>query len=283
MSSQTLLEKCCLIGQPVAGNPTHYMIEQAIRQAGSDWRFLTFEVSKEDFADAMRGVRALGLRGVKLIAPHREAVLEFVDEQSDHAQLARSANCVTRRDGRLIADNTTGQALAKLVGEIAAASGFQVTIFGAGRAAAAIGAALALCGAAGVTFISRTAEPAMQLVSRINSDTNCTATHEVWPDSKYVVASDVNLLINATSLGTTDPDEPLPIDVDSLRPDLIVADISFNPPNTWLLEEATRRQCQVIDGLSILVEQTALALQDWSGIEADRHAMREAAEEFLVV
>ena len=88
MSNQSLLEKFCLIGQPVAGNPTHYMIEQAIRQASVDVRFLTFEVSIDDFGDAMRGIRALGLRGVKITAPPREAVLQYGDRPTDHALLA---------------------------------------------------------------------------------------------------------------------------------------------------------------------------------------------------
>ena len=45
MSSATLIEKCCLISNPVAGNPTHYLVEQAFAQKGLDWRFMTFEMN----------------------------------------------------------------------------------------------------------------------------------------------------------------------------------------------------------------------------------------------
>jgi len=44
VSSATVIEKCCLIASPVAGNPTHFMIEQAFLLAGLDWRFMSFEV-----------------------------------------------------------------------------------------------------------------------------------------------------------------------------------------------------------------------------------------------
>jgi shikimate 5-dehydrogenase len=37
----------------------------------------------------------------------------------------------------------------------------------------------------------------------------------------------------------------------------------------------------VIDGVDLYVEQTALAFSTWTGVEPDKSAMREAAEEFL--
>jgi len=47
---------CCL-GQPVAGNPTQYMMEQAFIAAGLDWRYLTLEVPPDKLADAIRGTK----------------------------------------------------------------------------------------------------------------------------------------------------------------------------------------------------------------------------------
>src|SRR4051812_38760985 len=63
--SATLIEKCCLIANPAAGNPTHYLVEQSFAQSGLDWRFMTFEVEPPQLGDAMRGIRALGFHGVK--------------------------------------------------------------------------------------------------------------------------------------------------------------------------------------------------------------------------
>ena len=80
VTSATVIEKCCLIANPAAGNPTHYLVEQAFAQSDLDWRFMTFEVEPEKLGDAMRGIRALGFRGVKVGEPFHESVIEHVDE-----------------------------------------------------------------------------------------------------------------------------------------------------------------------------------------------------------
>lgn len=256
------------------------MIEQAMQQSGSDWRFLTFEVGPEAFGDAMRGVRALGLRGVKIIDPHREAVLDFVDDRTDHARLARSANCITLENERLIAENTLGKACVALLDS---AKDKRILVLGAGKTGRAIASAAALAGAAAVTVVSRSVDKGTELASVISQETKVPAESAPWPNDKLTIPVDVDVLANATSIGSVDPDQSLPIDADSLRAELTVADVTFNSPSTWFLRAAADHGCHTIDGLSILVEQTALALRQWTNIEADRNAMREAAEEFLAI
>ena len=58
------------MGDPVAGNPTQYMLEKAFDAARLDWRFLTFEVPPLEFEGALRGARIFGFHGVMLAPPH---------------------------------------------------------------------------------------------------------------------------------------------------------------------------------------------------------------------
>ena len=62
-----------------------------------------------------------------------------------------------------------------------------------------------------------------------------------------------------------------------------MADVVYNPPQTWLLRIAQEHGYATIDGLTLLIEQVALAFEIWTGATADRQAMREAVEEFLVL
>ena len=62
---------------------------------------------------------------------------------------------------------------------------------------------------------------------------------------------------------------------------LVVVEAAYNTGRTWLTAQAAQKGCKIIDGLSIYVEQTALALKAWTGKMPDTAAMREAAEEFL--
>ena len=60
-----------------------------------------------------------------------------------------------------------------------------------------------------------------------------------------------------------------------------VADLTADPPQTRLLCEAADLGCATLDGLSAYIEQVALGIEIWTGIDPDRNVMREAIEEFL--
>lgn len=280
MPSATLIEKCCLIANPVAGNPTHYLVEQAFAHKDLDWRFMTFEVEPDRLDDAMRGIRALGFHGVKVGEPFQEAVIEHVDELTDAARGCGSINCITATEQGLVGDNTEGAALLDLVRRQVNPVGRRAMVIGAGRLARAIAHAFADAGVAPITITSRNPTTGQKLVESIRQQTAAAATF-VPLSGSVAIEPDTAVLVNATSLGSTKPDGKLPLNADSFGPKLVVAEVAYNTPRTWLTAQAAQRGCRIIDGLSLYVEQTALALQAWTDVKPDTVAMREAAEEFL--
>lgn len=240
---------------------------------------MTFEVEAERLGDAMRGVRALGFHGVKIGEPFQASVLEHVDELTDAARRAGSINCITATGDRLLGDNTEGSAIVALVKQQADPAGKKVVLLGAGRLARAVAMELANAGAASITIASRNPTTGQQLADSIQRQTT-TATF-VPLSGAVAVDADTTVLVNATSLGATKPDAKLPLDVESFGPKLVVVEAAYNTGRTWLTAQAAQKGCKIIDGLSIYVEQTALALKAWTGKMPDTAAMREAAEEFL--
>ncbi len=282
MTSATLIEKCCLIASPVAGNPTHFMIEQAFLLAGLDWRFMSFEVDPKELGDAMRGIRALGFRGVKVAEPHQVTVLEYLDELTDRARLCGSVNCVTSDGSRLLGDNTEGLALVDLVRVHSDVAGQKAIVIGSGRLARVIAVALAQAGVASITVASRSPESGQRLVTFIENETSAAASLMEFSEREPIkIAGDVSLLVNASSLSTADPAAALPIELAGQAANGIVVDVSYGSPSTWLTQQAAKRGCKVIDGAELYVEQTALAFSTWTGVQPDKTAMHEAAEEFL--
>jgi shikimate dehydrogenase len=281
VSSATVIEKCCLIANPAAGNPTQYLVEHAFAQRGIDWRFMTFEVELPRLGDAMRGIRALGFHGVKVGEPFHEPVIEHLDELSDVARRCGSVNCVTADGDRLMGDNTEGAALVELVRQQVDPVGRRATVIGAGRIARAIAVALADAGIAAIEVASRKESAGQQLVERIQQQSAITATYIPLGGNSIAIEPETAVLVNATSLGTSKPDAKLPLNTDSFGPKLVVAEVAYNTSRTWLTHQASERGCRIIDGLSLYVQQTALALRAWTGIMPDTVAMREAAEEFL--
>jgi shikimate dehydrogenase len=244
---------------------------------------MSFEVAADKLGDAMRGIRALGLRGVKVAEPHQETVLEYLDELTEPARACGSVNCVTADDdGRLVGDNTEGMALVDLVREQAEPAGQRAMILGAGRVARAIAIALGQAGVASVTVACRSHDAGKRLVDLIESNTGASASLVHFGGKETIkIDAATSLLVNATSLETFDPNATLPLDATATNLRGIVVDVTYNSAGTWLTRQARERGCRVIDGVELYVRQTALALANWTGTMPDTAAMREAAEEFL--
>ena len=89
-------------------------------------------------------------------------------------------------------------------------------------------------------------------------------------------------MVNATSIGLyPDVDARLAVDVESLRPGMVVADVIPNPPKTRLVREAAALGCSVIDGLGMLVNQGVIGIKYWSGVNVDPRVMRARLEDIF--
>jgi shikimate dehydrogenase len=219
---------------------------------------------------------------VKVAEPHQVTVLEYLDELTDRARLCGSVNCVTSDGSRLLGDNTEGPALVDLLRSHADPAKQKAMVIGSGRLARAIAVALAQAGVMSIAVASRSPESGQRLVSYIESETSAAVSLVEFSDREPIkIAGDVTLLVNASSLSTADPGAVLPIELAAQGASGVVVDVSYGSPNTWLTQQAAQRGCQVIDGVDLYVEQTALAFSTWTGVEPDKAAMREAAEEFL--
>jgi shikimate dehydrogenase len=280
VSSASLQEIVCCIGQPVAGNPTQYMMEKAFVAAGLDWRYLTLEVPPEKLADAVCGLRALGFKGANFTIPHKVAVIPLLDELSPAAEMMGAVNCVNRVGDKFIGENTDGKGFVQSLREFGELTGKRIVVLGAGGAARAIAVELGLSGVGEITIVNRSAIRGEELAALLRERVKISAEFVHW-EGDYAIPAETDIVVNATSIGLGDASARVPIDTQSLRPELIVADVIFNPPQTWLLRTAAEHGCRTLDGLGMLVNQAVIGFRIWTGIEPDAAVMREALEEFL--
>ncbi len=274
-------EITAVFGKPVAENPTQVMVEATYRHHGLDWRYLTLEVDPADLADAVKGARAMGFAGFNCTLPHKVAVIPHLDELGESARIMGAVNCVVRRGKRLVGENTDGKGFLESLREVADPRGLSILLFGAGGAARAIGVELALAGASRVRVVNRGEGRGRELAVLLTEKTPVRAEHLRWR-SPFRVPEDVDVLINATSLGLfPDVEGTLPLDLETLRPGVVVADVIPNPPRTPLVRHAEERGCRVLDGLGMLVNQGVIGIKYWTGIDADRAVMRQALEQIF--
>jgi len=276
-----LSELVGVFGYPVAENPTIVMQEAAFRAKGLNWRYLNIEVRPEQLADAVTGLRAFNLRGINLTIPHKVAVIPHLDELAPEAELMGAVNTVVARDGKLIGNNTDGKGFLFSVREDAGMDpvGKRLVFLGAGGAARAMAVEMALAGAEHIIIVNRTAVRGESLVQLLNEKTPTQAESVLW-QGDYRIPPETDILVNATSIGLYPDVDAMPeVDLETLRPDLLVCDVIPNPPSTPLLRAAEARGAQILDGLGMLVGQGAIGFKMWTGIEAPVDVMRQALEE----
>jgi shikimate dehydrogenase len=257
------------------------MVEAAYRHHGLDARYLNCEVAPEALGDAVRGARAMGWVGFNCSIPHKVAIIEHLDGLADSAAVIGAVNCVVRRDGRLIGENTDGQGFVSSLKTVVDPDRKSLVMFGAGGAARAIAVETALAGIATFTIVNRDAVRGSALVALVNERTPARAELAVW-DSTYAVPPGTDIVVNATSIGLfPDVDARLDLELDSLRPGLVVADVIPNPPRTRLIRDAEARGCTVLDGLGMLVNQAVIGINHWTGVDPDPAVMRKTLQDLF--
>jgi shikimate dehydrogenase len=266
---------------PAAENPTVAMVEAAYRHHGLDARYVNCEVAPEALGDAVRGARAMGWAGFNCSIPHKVRVIEHLDGLADSATVIGAVNCVVRRDGLLIGENTDGQGFVASLRTVVDPAGKSLVVFGAGGAARAIAVETALAGAAAITIVNRDPSRGAELVALLDERTPVQAELVAW-DGPYSVPESTDIVVNATSIGLFPAlDARLELELDSLRPGLVVADVIPNPPRTRLIRDAEARGCTVLDGLGMLVNQGVIGIKHWTGIDPDPGVMRRTLEELF--
>ncbi|MCX7680401.1 MAG: shikimate dehydrogenase [Anaerolineae bacterium] len=275
-----------VIGWPVEHSLSPAMHNAAFEARGLNWCYVPLPVAPGQEEAAIRGLAALGFRGVNITVPHKQSVLRVLDTIAPEAAAIGAVNTIliTREpDGRplLHGYNTDAQGfVGALRREGFEPRGKQVVVVGAGGAARAVVRGLLEAGAGRITVLNRTLERARRLTSELQ-DSRLEA-RELTPELLVRVASEAELLVNTTTVGMWPHVQasiwPVAVPVPS---HLTVFDLVYNPLETLLLRQAQECGARTIDGLGMLVEQGALAFEIWTGQPAPTAVMRAACEQWL--
>ena len=269
-------ELTAAFGQPISENPTQVMIEAAYRHLNLNWRYLTIEVGPNDLEAAVQGAKVMGFQGFNCTIPHKVNVIQYLDGLGESASLMGAVNCVVRRDGQWIGENTDGKGFVSSLRELTDPKNKKIVIFGAGGAARAISVEVALAGAHHITIVNCSAQRGEELTTLLQNKLPCYADFSCW-DTTFTIPSDTDIVINATSIGLfPDIEARLDFDIESLSSNMVVADVIPNPPATNLVRDARAKGCKVIDGLAMLVSQGVIGVKHWTGFDPDPTIMRSA-------
>ena len=259
----------------VFGFPVEHSLSPAMHNAAFaalhlKYIYVPFSVAPENLGAALRGLPALGIVGVNLTIPHKEAALPYCDTITDAARDIGAVNTIHVVDGRLLGDNTDGRGFYEPLREMGVSNsiaGKNVVVIGAGGAARAVVFRLVREGA-NVTLVNRTLERAARLAADVEHAGF--APIAVLPQdapkelTRKIAAAE--LLVHTTKVGMNPyPDAMPPIPLAAFHSQLLVYDLIYRPAETLLLRTARERGCRTLNGVKMLVYQGAAAFERWTG------------------
>ncbi len=226
------------------------------RALGLDYLYKAFQV--HDLANAIAGVRGLGIRGCSVSMPFKEAVLPYLDALDPSASAIGAVNTIVNEQGRLIGYNTDAIGAQEVLSPFLRDLREPILILGAGGVARAILYALQQLGMKHIFLSSRSPEKSRIVAQKFGA-------HLIpWSEREQTTAS---VLIHAT---------PLDLPIGMLRPFRLVMDVVVSPSGTSLIREAKKLGIPVIEGVTMALHQAFAQFSLYTGLEAPRDAMSQA-------
>ncbi len=271
-----------VMGWPVAHSLSPAMHNAAFQALGLDWAYIPLAVPPDKLVAAVAGAAALGLAGVNVTIPHKQAVMDLVDEMTPAARAIGAVNTL-RFNGRISGDNTDWTGFLNALRDVGHdPTGQRAVILGAGGAARSIVYALASVHAS-VAVYNRSVGRAEEIVDGLN---------QVFPDGQLEaypldsLAQELDrypqLIVNTTSLGMAPRTEGTPWPAGLPIPAYAtVYDLVYNPLATRFLKSAKAAGARAVDGLGMLVHQGAQAFTLWTGVEPPTDVMYKACLQYL--
>jgi shikimate dehydrogenase len=253
-----------VIGWPIEHSRSPAIHNVAYRAAGLDAVYLAFAVEPARLKEAIAGVRALGLMGLNVTVPHKQAVMPFLDEIDDIARDTGAVNTIVPSARGLSGTNTDVMGFLASLDEQRLGKRRRAVVLGAGGAARAV--VVALRGkVASLAVSARDPEKAALLGA------------DVLPWGS--VGEGCDLLVDATSMALHD-DEEVPIPVEALAANAAVCSLVYHR-EPRLVAAARARGLHAWDGAGMLVYQAACAFSLMTGLEAPISDMFRALRESL--
>ena len=273
-----------VFGFPVEHSLSPLFHNAAFSKLGLNFVYLPFPVRPEQLKTAVESIRSLNMVGMNVTIPHKEKILPYLDQISPEAKVVGAVNTVHNKEGKLIGYNTDVDGF---VESLRRQGGFNlkdknVLLLGAGGVAYAISFALVKSGIKKLVFVNRTYSRGRVLLEHLRKifpDKCQLSLVEFEERNSSFIMSEIDLLINATSLGMH-PDDPLLITPEIVPPNMFIYDVVYNR-KTPLLKLAKEKKLACLGGLDMLVQQGALSFEMWTQQKAPIEVMKEVLRENL--
>lgn len=255
-----------IIGYPVEHSFSPKMHNFMSDKLNNDYIYSAWCVEPQELRTAIEGIKALGIKGVNVTAPHKVAVMEYLDEISPQAKFLGSVNTVVNRNGKLYGYNTDSEGFyMALKSEGIEIYNAKILVLGAGGVVKPTLMRLVRENPKSITLATRTKEKAKVIAEAIKNE----MCYEIKTEINIL---DFDIVINTTSAGMAPQLDVLPIDaiegindLEFINEHTAVIDMIYNPNETRFLKEAKIRGAKTMNGLNMLIYQGLIAYELFTG------------------
>ncbi len=270
LSKKNRAKLVSIIGHPISHSWSPLIHETAFKITKQNFLYLAFDVLPKNLGDAMKGMLALGMAGCNVTVPHKEAVVEFLDEVTADARLVGAVNTVYFENDALKGHNTdvdgVVEALKPYRDRIA---GETVTIFGAGGGARAVVYSLISFFRPAQIFVINRDTSRAELLRKFFADSQNffnIKVAELHNTDEASIVERSKLVVNATSVGMyPSVQENIMVSDSASFVGKIFFDLVYNPVETAFLRDAAKREATTVSGVEMLYHQAAKAFELWTG------------------
>ncbi len=270
-----------VIGHPIAHSLSPVMHNAAIAHLGADFVYLPFPIAPDYLKQAIQGFEAIGLKGFNVTIPHKQSIMPLLSQVSDLAISVGAVNTVWRTETGWSGTNTDVAGFVAPLTPMDRDWG-EALILGHGGAARAVVAGCVQLGCKTIRVVGRRPEALAAFQRSWQLTPPATLSVHAWTEVPQLLATS-DLVVNATPIGMHPHKDASPLDDHwrALPASCVAYDLIYKPNPTRFLQQAESRGAIAIDGLEMLVQQGALALELWLQQPAPVDIMRRSLQAAL--
>ena len=196
--------------------------------------------------------------GINVTIPYKEVAMKYCTPDEISSEIG-CVNTLFKKNGKVYGYNTDSLGFAYLARQIGTESNNRniwkdkkVVILGSGGTSKTATHVALKCGASKVIIVSR---------KNIDKEEKPGVIHSTYDDKD--TWADAQILVNTTPVGMFPNNEDIPIDLDIFSNLEAVLDVIYNPLNTRLVLEASKRGIPAKNGLAMLVAQGWYSEEIW--------------------
>jgi len=276
-----------IIGHPIKHSYSPFIHNVAIELKKIDYVYLPFDIPSSNLRSALKGMTALGIRGLNVTIPHKEAAIQYMNNLSEEVTMIGSINTIVNDQGKLIGHNTDAygilETLLPFKDDI---FGNQVCVIGAGGSARTVIYTLIRHFKPKKLFIINRNERRAENLKDFFTEKmkfSFIKTKELIPPAAFEVMKDSKLIIHATPVGMNpNESDSITTSPDVFQRGQIVFDLVYNPQHTLLLKTAIKAGAKTVNGMSMLVNQAAKSFELWTGVDFPKEEVQKSLQLYLI-